>query len=224
MNWFRAMIVEVFAIIAIISLQILGFFWKPKFAYPNVGTPILLVHGYINTGAVWLYIKWKLKNIGPIYTIDLNHPFASIVDHAHQVEKFADRIENETGKQDLILVGYSMGGLVSTYYATKLAPKGKVQKIITIATPFAGTHMAKIAIGKNAREMQRGSLFLQSLDCKIPLVTIASKTDEIVIPYSSALQDRAKQILFKNLGHGALIFSPRVAKVLFNELKLYHPQ
>lgn len=224
MNWLRAMIVELFAIIAIICIQILGLFWRPKLISKNQGTPILLVHGYINTGAIWLYIKRKIKNFGPIYTIDLKEPFASIVEHAHQVDRLADRIEKETGKKELILIGYSMGGLVSTYYATKLAPKGKVQRIIAIATPFSGTKMALIAVGKNAKEMRVGSLFLRQLDHTGSLVTIASKTDEIVVPYSSALIDGAKQFLVDNLGHGALIFSPRIAKVIINELKLCHLQ
>ncbi|HSX14065.1 MAG TPA: alpha/beta fold hydrolase [Chlamydiales bacterium] len=219
MNWIRAMVLEVFAILGVILLQIFGLFWQPKFRATNFGTPILLVHGYINTSAIWLYLKWKIKHLGPIYTITLKPPFTSIEAHAEQMDKMATLIEKETLNKNLILVGYSMGGLVSAYYATKLAPKNKVQKIISISSPFAGTQVAKIAIGTNANQMRIGSMFLTKINdeinnSKIPLFTIASKTDEIVIPYSSALLENSKQFIFNDLGHAGLIFSPRIAATL----------
>ncbi len=220
MNWIQAILLELFAIPLIIFLQILGLIWKPSFKNTKTGTPILLIHGYINTDAIWIYIKWKLRKLGPIYTIHLKGPFNSIENYAKQVEKMGQLIEKETKNQHLILIGYSMGGLVASYYAAELAPKGKVKKIIAISSPFQGTSVARIALGKNGLEMRRGSHFLQNLTeeidhLTIPLYTIASKTDEIIVPYTSALIG-SKQIIFKNLGHGALVFSSRVASVLIH--------
>ncbi|MFI5343390.1 MAG: alpha/beta fold hydrolase [Chlamydiales bacterium] len=223
-HWIRAMVFELFAIVAIICLQLIGFVWKPKFSQKRGGRPILLVHGYINTSAVWIYIKWKLsrRTLGPIYTIDLKHPFRSMTEHAKQVEKCAERIEKETGRFDLILIGYSMGGIISSFYATHLAPQGKVTDVLTIASPFAGTYVAKMAFGKNGREMERGSTFLKKLNQemrkshKIRFSHIASKTDEIIIPYTSAVFDEKRKYIFNDLGHGALIFSPRVANKLIS--------
>lgn len=219
MNWIRAIFLEILAIPAIILLQLIGFFWRPSFSGRQSGIPILLIHGYMNTGSIWLYLKWKIRNCGPIYTIDLKSPFDSIENFAKQLEIIVKRIEEETKRKELILVGYSMGGLVSAYYAMHFAPKDKIQKIITISTPFEGTHLSRIAIGKNGGEMARGSSFVKKLKeeishSKIPFYTIASKTDEIVIPYTSALVDHSRQYIFENLGHGGLIFSARVALLL----------
>jgi triacylglycerol lipase len=196
MNWLRAMLFEMVAIPTIILLQLIGFFWKPSFSGRHSGTPVLLVHGYINTGAIWLYLKWKIRNLGPIYTVDLKSPFNSIENHAKQLEKIVKRIEEETKRKELI-----------------------IQKVITISTPFEGTQLARIAIGKNGRQMAVGSSFVRKLkqeisQSKVPFFTIASKTDEIVIPYTSALLNHSRSYVFENLGHGGLIFSPRIALLL----------
>jgi triacylglycerol lipase len=219
MNWLRAMLFEMVAIPTIILLQLIGFFWKPSFSGRHSGTPVLLVHGYINTGAIWLYLKWKIRNLGPIYTVDLKSPFNSIENHAKQLEKIVKRIEEETKRKELIIVGYSMGGLVGAYYAMHFARQEKIQKVITISTPFEGTQLARIAIGKNGRQMAVGSSFVRKLkqeisQSKVPFFTIASKTDEIVIPYTSALLNHSRSYVFENLGHGGLIFSPRIALLL----------
>lgn len=214
MRLIRAMVVELFAIIAVIFLQLLGFFWKPKYVQKGKKRPILLVHGYINTSAMWFYLKKKLTPYGHVYTIDLKDPFASIAEYAKQVKKMALLIEKETGRSDLTLIGYSMGGLVCAYYATKWASEGT--EVMTISSPFEGTHVANIAFGKNGREMRRGSAFLKTLRTeisasKIRLSNIASIADEIIVPYTSALVAGSRQYILDDLGHGSLVFSPRVA-------------
>lgn len=226
-RWIYVIIFEVIAIALIILLQIVGFFWKPEVKQKfSKKTPVLLISGYVNTSAVWIYLFWKLAkaDIGPIYRINLKNPFSSIVDLAKQVEKMAGCIEEETGNPHLIIIGHSMGGLVGAYYATKIAKKGKVTDVITLGSPWSGSKVAKIAIGKNAREMDIDSMFLGTLRQDIPhskirFFHIASMTDPFIFPQSSAILHGTKGYVFSNLGHGAMLFSPRVAKVLIEWIR-----
>lgn len=202
-----------------------SFYRRQKPPVSNKGCPIFLIHGYLNTGSVWdvqkIFLRGSGKGLGPFYTLDLGSPFSSIESHAQTVAKQAEQIAKETGRSELILVGHSMGGLVSLCYALTMAPPGFVSKIITIGSPLQGTHVAKIGLGKAAREMERGSSFVKELELlskgtTIPIYHIGTKTDQIVIPYESSFYPGPKKrcLLLSDIGHASLLFSKRVANQL----------
>mgnify|MGYP000224050404 CR=1 FL=1 len=58
------------------------------------------------------------------------------------VELVRMRKEREFGKQKVILVGHSFGGLLASWYAS-VYPKN-VEHLVTIATPWQGTPVARI--------------------------------------------------------------------------------
>ena len=111
-----------------------------------------------------------------------------------------------------------MGGLVSYYYASRLAGAYTVPQVITIASPLQGTHMAKIGLGQCAREMEIGSELLQELNESMKCCTdvrfynIATKTDELVVPHSSSIfmSDPHRQFFIHDVGHASLLLSQRV--------------
>lgn len=185
------------------------------------GRPILLIHGYLQNATNWVFLKRTLcrRGFGPIYTLNLAHPFRSIADYAELVSQKAMMIAKETERNDLALIGHSMGGLVSVWYAAKVADQGKVGDVITIGSPMGGTKLAAIAIGSNGREMQRGSDFVRQLqeelqqNSRIRFYHIASKADQIVLPYSSALTGLhpEREYLVDDIGHMSLLYSFRVA-------------
>lgn len=85
--------------------------------------------------------------MGPIYTIDLGSPFLSIEEYAEKVKEKAKQIAHETGHTKLALIGHSMGGLVSAYYAIHLAPEGSIRSVITLGSPMQGTKVAFFGVG-----------------------------------------------------------------------------
>jgi poly(3-hydroxyalkanoate) synthetase len=66
--------------------------------------------------------------------------------------------------------------------------------------------------------MEWRSPFVQGLAASLqkradlPLYHIATRTDQLIIPYSSALlnPDPAHQCIVEDVGHASLLFSPRV--------------
>lgn len=227
-RWVHSLAFEALAVLGAICLKPFCHLSAKKVARANNdGRPILLVHGYLHDATAWVYQKKKLTQagLGPVYALNLLPSFSSIASYAQQVKEKAAQIEQETGRSDLILVGHSMGGLVSSWYATQLAPRGKVTDVITIGSPLNGTHLAKIGMGANAREMERGSLFLYELQKAIRqnrstrFYHIASTTDEIVVPASSAILPGAKQVVLDDVGHLALLYSPRVSDQICSWLR-----
>ncbi|MDE3055850.1 MAG: alpha/beta hydrolase [Verrucomicrobiota bacterium] len=185
------------------------------------GRPILMVNGYLSFGSTWYYQKQRLvqAGLGPIYTMNVGSG-RSIKTYAKQVQEKVEKIQTETGRKDIALIGHSKGGLVSAYYATCLADpeKTEVTDVITIASPLAGTSLAYFGPGYDAYEMKLGSEFHRELRNKIKeqaqirFSHIASETDEVV-PLSSALlvENRSRQLTLKDMGHLGLVFSSRVA-------------
>jgi triacylglycerol esterase/lipase EstA (alpha/beta hydrolase family) len=111
-----------------------------------------------------------------------------------------------------------MGGLVSAWYATKLAPPGTVTDVITLGSPLQGTHVARIALGPNGSQMRRNSEFTKQLqqgildNHDVRFYHIGTKTDQLVIPHSSSWvgNDLERQFAVDDLGHVSLLFSPRI--------------
>jgi pimeloyl-ACP methyl ester carboxylesterase len=187
--------------------------------------PILLVHGYLNAGFVWQFQKKRLeRDFGhlPIYLIDLGHPFQSIHDYALKIRDRAAAITRETGADRLTLVGHSMGGLVCYYYAVHLAPPLSVQKVISIASPLQGTYAAWLGVGQSAHDMRTGSPLLRNLAFAaanrrdIEFYNIATKTDELIIPYTSSFlhTEPSHRLCLDGIGHASLLFSRRVSRQL----------
>ena len=215
-HWAHAMTFEFLAVVGVIFLRLI----PSRHKFSGTSRPMLLVHGYVNHPNVWwLQKRWlKSMGLGPIYVINLGHPFKSIRSYAEKVKVKAEEIAKETGREDLTLIGHSMGGLVSSWYATKLAKKGTVRDLITIASPLEGTPMARIGIGANAREMSPNSEFIKELrvsireNQSIHFHHIATRRDQLVIPGTSALIENHNQYLFDDLGHASLLYSKRTAE------------
>lgn len=230
----HALATEVNSVVASIALFPYTFFQSYHAAKGNLkGRPILMVHGYYSFGSVWHYLREKMveKGFGPIYTMNVGSG-NSIKSYAKDVESKVADIQKETGRKDLVLIGHSKGGLVSSYYATHAdKEKTTVTDVITIGSPLAGTPMAYYGPGNDAYEMRPEHKFHQELRQKIKETTqirfshIASEQDDIV-PFSSALlgENRARQLALKDLGHLGLVFSSRVADQVCRWLKSSSPQ
>ena len=193
------------------------------------GRPILLVNGYLSFGSTWQYIRSELakKGLGPIYTMNIGSG-KSIETYATDVQKKVKEIQKQTGRNDLVLIGHSKGGLVSSFFAVEHA-RGigcEVTDIITIGSPLAGTPVAYIGMGRDAQEMRVDSEFHKKLRCQISNLKstrffhIASQADDIV-PHTSALIGRvaSHQLLLKDTGHLSLVFSSRIADQIGHWLK-----
>lgn len=191
-------------------------------------TPILCVNGYLHNSSAWHFMREKLEKegAGPIYTISVGNPVESIKNKANRVKKLAEKIAKETGRNDLVLIGHSMGGLVSSEYASNLAPENTVKGIITLGSPLQGTHIAKIGIGQAAREMGKKSSFVKQLQenidktaQKVKFYHFGSKTD-LIVSGSSAINVKSNKEKnsdgfrheYSSCGHASFLYSEDVAK------------
>ncbi len=204
---------------------------KPLSLKKDSTIPVVFIPGYCGHRlmGLWLSRTWKQDPaIGPVYTINLWPPLASIPALAEHLQHQVRQILAETGSTRVILVAHSMGGLVASYMAEYLAQPGEIAKIISLGTPFAGTWLATLGLGENAVQMCPQSTFLHELadriqDSRIPYYCIASRMDNQIIPWDSALfanhLAETNHLILEDQGHVGLLFSPIVINQISQWIK-----
>ena len=142
---------------------------KPK---SNIKYPILLIPGYSSKSAVWettglvnymqqrglvyggkLRVNNKrrivadriLKGNIDFFSLSYSDSVQKIDFLEKELEKAIKYVKNKTRAKQIIIVAYSMGGLVSRSYLTKHVKKPFVSTLITIDTPHKGSYLADIA-------------------------------------------------------------------------------
>ena len=185
----------------------------------NCDHAILLVHGFSRSQTDWLWFIKKLskQTTLPIFATNIIPNKAPIQQLAISLETKIQEIKSLTACKKIILIGHSMGGLISSYYSEFMDNNDEVKTVITIGTPFHGTKIAVAAHGANMQQMQPNNQFLLKLCTSIATskkkyFNIATQMDNLVFPWQSCLLENnaENQKVFQHQSHLGLIFSKHV--------------
>ncbi|MBL8513312.1 MAG: alpha/beta fold hydrolase [Betaproteobacteria bacterium] len=186
------------------------------------GTPILLVHGFFSSKGMWIRFRQRLvkAGMGPVYTMNLKHVFGHVKDMVPSLHDRIEAIARDTGKDKVILIAHSMGGLVSRQYLQDHGG-GRVAQLITLGSPHHGTRIAKIALFTCTKDMRRRSGFLDALAEKetanppsVPTTSIYTMNDDLVYPPETSVLPWAENISVRGVGHVSLLFDEGVLEAV----------
>lgn len=184
---------------------------------------VIYVPGFMQT-AKGLHIENEFKKIGcKAFVFDAGINVGDIKLTATALNDFIEEVCSKNGEENINLVGYSLGGLISCCYFKDLNGRQRTNKIITVATPFAGTYTAYAApIFKATRQILPGCDFLQKLinenDFSKNVISIYAGKDKIVMPRSSSILLGAKNIEVPNVGHLDILKSQKTWEIIKQEL------
>jgi triacylglycerol esterase/lipase EstA (alpha/beta hydrolase family) len=195
---------------------------------PPVGSgarlPVLLVHGYVCNRAVWRSLAAALRRRGECVAAPNFEPVYGSIDlWVPQIAAWIDELLAATGRQQVVLVTHSMGGLAARAYLRKHGGS-KVVRVVSLGTPHHGSMHAQLGAGLNAREMEPGSRWLADLAAAevpgvaAPLVSIYSYHDDFVTPQTSAAHPHARNVALAGIGHLAMHFSCTVRDLVLREI------
>ena len=188
---------------------------------PQGRLPVLLLHGYVCNRGFMLPLRSYLHTHGvSAYSHNLEPVYAGMDNYAEGLARRIDEILTATGADKLVILANSMGGLVARAYLRKCGAR-RVAKLITLGTPHHGTVMARLGAGENARQMVPGNAWLQRLNedaLTLPVVSLLSYHDNIVLPQESAVLAGAKIVCLSGMGHVSMPFSRRVREVALEEI------
>ena len=194
--------------------------------------PVLLVHGYGCNSGYWKSMSKTLSKSGIThYAISLEPVFCSIDDYTDAVHRAVEMLCRESGKQKIVIVAHSMGGLAVRAYMRDHGCH-HVAKVITLGTPHYGTALARHALGINTGQMhwtpdgKKGicSEWLRRLDAgeshavRTLFVSIYSHHDNIISPQTSSHLTGARNIALHGIGHVALALHPKVQTIVIDEI------
>ena len=188
--------------------------WMGRDRLRQCPRPLVLVHGYGCSRGVWWYLRRQFEAAGQVVaTVSLSPPYTSIDKLVPQLARRIEEVCVATGAGQVVLVAHSMGGLVCRSYLARHGG-GRVERLITIASPHSGSELARIGIGRNAREMEPGSRWLKDLassDTPVRAISIRTPHDNYVMPQDNQRLAGALDVALDGIGHLALLFSRRTA-------------
>jgi pimeloyl-ACP methyl ester carboxylesterase len=196
-------------------------------ATPSANLPVILVHGYFSNRGMLRAVVRALDAAGiqPVFTLNFRGIFTPIDALALQLEEVVERVLAGTGQARAILVCHSMGGLIARAWMAR-GGAARVAKLITVASPHHGTALAKLGLGANVAQMQRGSAFLEDLRRRegdqgpgIAATSIYSPHDNLVAPHDTSRLPWAKNVALPGLGHIDILLSARLHRILVEELR-----
>ncbi len=187
---------------------------------------LVLVHGILNTGHIMSWMRKRLEQQGYSCIAPTIAPFDGRKGIAHAAKVLQETIDNELGKDaPIILIGFSMGGLLSRYYMQFLGGNKRVKALFTIASPHHGSYLAHLPYPSKAFvELRPNSDLLQHLKAHqqeiadIPLFSFRSPMDSAVVPSRSSHWSIANNQVFNVPLHMSMIFSRRVLAAILTHL------
>ncbi|MCW7940991.1 lipase [Streptomyces hygroscopicus] len=173
---------------------------KPDAAHPQ---PVVLVNGTFKTSYEnWLTLSPALVNAGYcVFSFGYGGlETAPIPDSAAELRDFVDAVLGATGAKKVDIVGHSQGGMMPRYYVKFLGGATKVDDLVGIVPSNHGTTnplalAAGATVCPSCADQTAGSDFLAKLnsDPETPTgpdyTAIATRNDEVVVPYTSAFLD-----------------------------------
>lgn len=202
----------------------------PRGAHPGSGIPLVLVHGFAcNRGYWWFFARWlRDAGFGPIYAVSLEPLFGSIDEHARRLGERIEAVCRQTGAAKVVLIGHSMGGLVSRAYLHQDGAR-RIERIVTLGSPHYGTVLTKglESLGENVRQMSRGSAWAATLnehkqrDCPVPISAVITPHDNIVSPQDSCVlrYPNAHNLYTPGVGHLEMVVSRPVFEATLKALR-----
>ncbi len=191
---------------------------------PHKGPPIVLVPGFLcNRGYYGRFRRFLARHgYGNSWAVTLEPVLGSIDDNALHLKALIEDICAETGAEQVVLVGHSMGGVVIRALLDRHDGAGRVAAAISLGSPFGGTVLAKgsSGLGENLRQMCVGSAWLSELaqhdqaPCPVPFTAIWSPHDSIVAPQagSRVSETYGRNIAMPGIGHMEMIVSGPVMR------------
>lgn len=182
---------------------------------------VVLIHGYLSNRSTLFPLAGYLRLLGFEQVLTFNHRSSQGVERsARDLREFLRR-HVRGGRIDLVC--HSLGGLVARVYLQELGGARRVDRCITLGTPHHGTYNSYWLSSRVGRELRPDSRLLARLRssrakaARVRFVSIVGGADNLVIPRIFARHERVIHV--PDLGHVAMLFSPRVLSLVVEALR-----
>jgi hypothetical protein len=177
--------------------------------------PVLLVHGLIDNRSIFAVMRRSLRRRGFAHVCSWNYSprLTDVARGARDLGRHIEQICQQTGHDRVHVVGHSLGGLIARYYVQRQGGDQRVQSLVTLGTPHAGSVLAHVLPTPLLRQLRPGSALLRELgepsgSCRTPVTAIYSDLDQVVRPTTSGRCEHpdliTRNVLVRGVGHMSL--------------------
>lgn len=185
---------------------------------PRAG--VLFVPGVGANGSQFLKLKRALEPhaqwFGAFEYFSLRHPRKVAADLEDYVAKIAPDMDR------LVLVGHSLGGLLSSMVLQAEQPPANLWGWVSICAPLHGTWRSRLAPMPGLRalapdgplitEVLRSRSRLERLDGRI--LTVGARRDQMIQPHTSAFLEGYATLQLYHVAHAGSLLDPQVHRAV----------
>lgn len=189
----KAFLLSVANLSLVVLAYPLGFI--PSLWYPRAGragSPVILVHGLWHNASAWLALKPLLawRGFGAVYCPTFNTLGRSLPELSGQLKALVRDVSARHGGAQVALIGHSLGGLLTRSVLADPETAGLVRAAVILGAPNRGSGLARMAVGRAARDLVPGSAAIEAMNAApvpadIPKLNLRSPVDNLVLPGSS---------------------------------------
>lgn len=186
------------------------------------GRPVVLVHGIGDNRSAFTILRRALRRrgFGRIVTVNYSPLTSDVRKAAADLASQVERVCQQSGYEQVYLVGHSLGGIISRYYVQCLGGDARVSTLVTLGSPHAGSQLARVAPLLVGRQLRPNSELMRELAgparCSTRFVAIYSDRDAVVPHRSARLEhpDLLVTALQVHVGHMSLLADSAVAHAI----------
>ena len=187
---------------------------------------VVLVHGIFNTGHVMRVLQKRLQQTGHQCLSPTIAPFDGRHGIEHAAKELRQQIDAAFGVDaNIVLIGFSMGGIVGRYYLQLLGGAKRVSQFFSLSTPHNGSYLAYLPYpSKGIKQLRPNSELLLELArteaalAGVKLYSFWTPIDFTIVPSSSSCWRVADNKSFIIILHLSVIFSRRIAKAISDNI------
>ena len=171
-------------------------------------SPLLLVHGFLCNGSVWRPFARYLPGRS-FAAVSLEPTYRHFQQQLDDLNDAVQAMCASTGRERLLLVGHSMGGLLIRAYAERHPER--CAGVLCVAAPHHGTLLADYIYGVEAGPPSARCKWLNTINQRdgerigVPALNLWTADDNIVIPAASAQLRATPERTLHGHGHLAAI-------------------
>jgi pimeloyl-ACP methyl ester carboxylesterase len=185
------------------------------------GTPILLAHGIIDNHTVFTLMRRQLLRRGftRIHTFSYSPLTLDVRSTAERLGAEVEALCEESGSEQIHVIGHSLGGLIARYYIQRLGGDRRVHTCVTLGTPHEGTVAARLLPWPLVKQVRPDSDLMTELaepapGCQTRFVAFYSDVDQLIVPQRRARIRHpdltARNVMVRGVGHLSLPFHGEV--------------
>src|SRR5581483_7175667 len=182
--------------------------------------PVILIPGIFGKWGFYKHLGDKISPGGPpVYIVPkLGYNLKDIPTSASLVREVID----ENNLKNCIIVAHSKGGLISKYLLIHLNKDNRVKGVISIATPYSGSSMARLLPLNRIMELDGDSKIIKDLashsEVNKEIVSISPVFDNMVWAKEGSFLKGAENIKIDEKGHHKILFNKELEKLILQRL------